>query len=106
MPRPTDGCCAGRHGGDRVEEPAIVSGAAGSLVERFERVEQVAAAELRPQLDERLGAREPVEAERVAEREQRAALARLERELRLELVQARAVPGSSSTCPPGDTGSG
>src|SRR5206468_3486828 len=69
--------------GEHVEEPAEGLVCRRVAVEGFERVEQVAAAELGPELDERLGARDPVEAEGVAEGEQGAALARLEREVRL-----------------------
>src|SRR5262249_54973726 len=74
--------------GQRVEERGDRVGCRGLAVEGFERVEQIAAAQLRPQLDEGVRAGDPVEAECVAEREQRAALSRLEREARLELVEA------------------
>ena len=87
LPSPTDGCCAGSPRSTASRNAGDLVGRRRLAVEHFERVEQVAAAEFRPELGERLGPREPVEAERVAEREQRAALARLEREVRLELVQ-------------------
>ena len=60
-------------------------------VEPLERVEQVAGAELRPEQRERLGPRDGVEAQVVAEPEHGTALARLQHERRLELAQPLAV---------------
>ena len=75
---------------DRADERRDPGFLDGRTVEPVERVEQVALAELGPQLLERFRARDPVEAERVAEREQRARLARPAREGLGQLVE----PGS------------
>jgi hypothetical protein len=69
---------AARRGLDRGEE--LTEPVARLAVEPAERVEQVAVEQLRVEARERAGLRHVVEAERVADREQRAALARLERE--------------------------
>ena len=66
-------------------------------VEPLERVEQVAGAELRPEQRERVGPRDGVEAEVVAEREHRAALAGLRARTR---PRARGALGRAPrTCP-------
>src|SRR4029079_9046404 len=83
----------GRRALDLVEEPAHPHVGRPLLVEPLERVEQVAAPELRPQLHEGLRPRDPVEAELVAERENSAALTGLEGERGLELLEPAAVRG-------------
>ena len=69
---------AARCGLDRGEE--LTKSLARLAVEPAERVEQVAVEQLRVEARERAGLRDVVEAERISDREQRAALARLERE--------------------------
>lgn len=69
---------AARCGLDRGEE--LAESFAWLAVEPAERVEQVAVEQLRVEPRERVGLRDVVEAERVADRKQRTALARLERE--------------------------